>query len=101
MLFANKKKILEYKYFNIHQLEGRFDEVFDNLIKERNDGWEFFEVRYSWGGIPTLYLSKHRLETDEEYVKRIDRDNEELHRRTEEVAERKELYEKLKKEFEH
>jgi hypothetical protein len=75
---------------------GDFSTSIDNLISVlqecKKDGWEGIDYDYDYNGGKEYYLYRTRIETDEEYEKRM---KEEEQRK----ENRRMQYEKLKKEF--
>jgi hypothetical protein len=74
---------------------GEFDGSIDKLIfilqKCKEEGWEYIDYDYS-GGEKEYYLYKTRLETDEEYEKRMKHEEQQKENR-------RKQFEQLKKEF--
>jgi len=89
---TERKKIKEKKDFYWY---GEFDTSIDNLIstlqKCKEDGWEGIDYDYCDGDKEYL-LYKERLETDEEYEKR-------MKQKQQQKEYRRQQFEQLKKEF--
>ena len=79
--------------------EGFLDRSLDDIIKlleeYKKDDWEGILYALQYGGMD-FYLYKDRVETDEEYKVRMEKLNREEDKRK---KSRREMYEKLKKEF--
>ncbi len=112
----NKIKIQDSINFDRYILEGSLDKVIESLqdLQTNNSGWDNLSIDLSvegdsyYGHSIDATLTRSRLETDEEYLLRIEKYKELLQKtsknRTENKKlreqEEKELYEKLKKKFE-
>lgn len=95
----NKKKMIENKfsvddYFDV----GTIDEWIStlNILKEKYDGSSELIIDSGYNNC-SFILRQERLETDDEFNKRIENEQNSLMK---EKDKRKKLYEKLKKEFE-
>jgi hypothetical protein len=92
-----KKLITRYKYVD---LDDHIDELIIKLQKAKAEGWETNELCVDpedWSDTRHNYLTKHELETDEEYAQRLDK--EEIQRQSQAESDARE-YERLKAKFE-
>ncbi len=91
-----KKQITEYYRISLYDLEGTFDGIEAFITQKRLEGWKGIEVS-TYPGEIDINLFKVRDETDEEYNNRL---KIELKNKEVTIANKRKLYEELKKEFE-
>lgn len=72
--------------------ETKIDSIISSLQRCKEDGWEGIDYDYDYDGKKEYYLYRNRIETDEEYEKRMK--EEELQKEY-----RRMQFEQLKKEF--
>jgi hypothetical protein len=89
---AERITIKEKKDFYWYgEFDGKLDILISTLQKCKEDGWEGIDYDY-YEGEKIYFLYKTRLETDEEYEKRMKQEEERKENR-------RKQYEQLKKEF--
>jgi hypothetical protein len=89
---AERLKIKERKDFYWYGVfDGKLDYIISVLQKCKEDGWEGIDYDY-YDGEKEYYVYKTRLETDEEYEKRMELEEQRKENR-------RIQYEQLKKEF--
>lgn len=87
-----KIQIKEKKDFYWYgELDGKIDDIISTLQKCKEDGWEGIDYDYYDGG-REYYVYRTRIETDEEYEKRVGVEEQWKENR-------RKQYEQLKKEF--
>jgi hypothetical protein len=88
----NKERIKtqEKKHHDVYY--GKLDGIISSLQKALEQGWEGIDYDYDYDGHKEYYLYRTRIETDEEYEKRM---------KVEEKRKenRRKQYEELRKEF--
>lgn len=87
-----KIQIKEKKDFYWYgEIDGKIDDIISTLQKCKEDGWEGIDYDYYDGG-REYYVYRTRIETDEEYEKRVGVEEQWKENR-------RKQYEQLKKEF--
>jgi hypothetical protein len=100
-----RKTINEENKISIYCIEGLIEEVIKTFEYYKREGWQRVLFDYNEYEECNVIFSRERLENDKEFEKRIRSENARNQKAKKQKeyakAERKKLYEKLKKEFEN